>query len=530
MIRALSCASLLAAISASSFAQPVDSSPSFEISEIRSSAPQTNPYMRGGAVRGGRYEVKDASMLDLIGAAYEVQADRVIGGPAWLDTDRFDIAAKAPQGTTQANLNLMLRALLADRFKLTIHKDTKPLSAYALSVGKGKPKLREASGSGPPDCENKNPRGASTDFPYQEFVCRNITMEILAQVIREWSIPGRIENIPVVDSTELKGAWDFEIKWSNRAQLAFAGSDAIALVDALDKQLGLKLETKRIPLPVIVVDSVSQKPTPNPPDLAAKLPPPPPAEFEVADVRPSLPDAQERGTFQNGRMDLHGIPLKELIMAAWDINNNDLIAGVPKFAETAKYDIVAKASNDPKIAAEVDDPALRLMLQNLLKERFKLQTHMEERQVSAYTLSANKPKLQKADPANRTGCKEGPGADGKDPRVGNPMLNRLMTCQNMTMAQFAEQLPNRVSGYVRTQVFDQTGLDGPFDFTVAFSGVNLVRNNPAAANPADGATDPNGAISLQDALNKQLGLKLEMQKRPMQVLVVEHVEEKPTDN
>jgi len=117
----------LAVLSGAAFGQTALPKPAFEVADIRPSAKVTNPYMRGGAVRGGRYEVKDASMVDLITTAYGVQQDRVQGGPPWLDSDRFDIVAKAPAGATQANLNLMLQSLLEDRFKLVVHHDSKPL-------------------------------------------------------------------------------------------------------------------------------------------------------------------------------------------------------------------------------------------------------------------------------------------------------------------------------------------------------------------------------------------------------------------
>lgn len=501
-----------------------------EAADIHASAKVTNPGMHGGAVRGGRYELKDASMLELITTAYGVQADRVQGGPSWLSTDRWDIIAKAPEGATQANVNLMLQSLLADRFKLAVHNDNLPLPAYALTVGKGKPKIKEASesgaGAGQSGCQSQN-----SDDGYLHVTCRNAAMQSLADTLRLLEISGSLQVIPVVDSTGLQGAWDFDFKFTSRRQRALdeSASGIILLADAVDKQLGLKLEVQKIPLAVLVVDSVNQNASPNPPDTAAKLPPPPPAEFEVAEIRPSTPDEMPSGNFKNGRLDVRALPLKELIQAAWDINSEDLIAGVPKFAESAKFDIVAKASIDPKIASQIDDDTVLLMLRGLLIERFKLDTHMEERQVPAYVLSAVKPKLQKADPANRTECVEGPGADGKDPRVGNPMLNRLMTCHNMTMAQFAELLPNRVSGYVQTQVVDSTGLADPFDFTIAFSGVNIY-NNSIRRGPDGKAPEPNGALSLQDALSKQLGLKLKMQKRTAQVLVVDHVEQKPVDN
>jgi uncharacterized protein (TIGR03435 family) len=173
------------------------------------------------------------------------------------------------------------------------------------------------------------------------------------------------------------------------------------------------------------------------------------------------------------------------------------------------------------------------MLRVLLTERFQMKTHMETRPVSGYVLTAPKPKLQKADPENRMGCKEGPGADGKDPRIANPVLSRLLTCQNMTMARFAELLPQLANGYAHVPVLDSTALDGAYDFTISFSAVGLLQSGGPGRggdNPAAGVSDPNGALSLPDAINKQLGLKLELQKRPMQVLVIDHVEEKPTEN
>src|SRR5580704_4861027 len=84
---------------------PAGPKPAFEVADIHPSARVTNPYMRGGGVRGGRYEVKDASLLDLISTAYGVPYDRVQGGPPWLNSDRFDIIAKAPGDAAQATLN-----------------------------------------------------------------------------------------------------------------------------------------------------------------------------------------------------------------------------------------------------------------------------------------------------------------------------------------------------------------------------------------------------------------------------------------
>jgi uncharacterized protein (TIGR03435 family) len=93
-------------------------------------------------------------------------------------------------------------------------------------------------------------------------------------------------------------------------------------------------------------------------------------------------------------------------------------------------------------------------------------------------------------------------------------------------------LPQLANGYVHTPVLESTGLEGAYDFTISFSAVGLLQSGGGRGGDAPGAaaSDPNGALSLPDAINKQFGLKLELQKRPMQVLVIDHVEEKPTEN
>jgi uncharacterized protein (TIGR03435 family) len=185
------------------------------------------------------------------------------------------------------------------------------------------------------------------------------------------------------------------------------------------------------------------------------------------------------------------------------------------------------------------------MLKALIIDRFKLTTHMEDKPMDAYTLLADKPKLKKADPQNRTNWKEGPGPDGKDPRKETPALGRLVTCQNMTMSQLADLLPNIAGGYFQTvsrTVLDSTGVEGAFDFTLSFSGAGILNGNngggrggdgPRSAGPTDGAgaaSDPSGGMTLMDAMDKQIGIKLITTKRPVQVLVIDHIEQKPTDN
>jgi uncharacterized protein (TIGR03435 family) len=372
-------------------------------------------------------------------------------------------------------------------------------------------------------------------------VCKGMTMEDLVGQLR-FMAGGYTNNAIVVDSTGLKGAWDFELKWTPRAQLGQAGSDGISFFNAIDQQLGLKLEARQVPTPVLMVDSVNKTPIENPSGVAQSLPPPPPAEFDVADIKLSTPDAQPNGRLQpGGRVDLQGVTMKMLIQLAWDLNNGDdeLLAGGPKWLDTNRYSLIARSTtavtgSGNNMAVDIDD--LRLMLQALLKQRFKLVVHMEDRPVTAYTLVADKPKMQKADPANRTNCKEGPAAGAKDPRDTSPMLSRLVTCQNMTMGQLAEDLPRLAGGYIKVPVVDASGIEGAFDFTLSFTPIGRL-NGPgragdaaAAAGVTPAAADPSGGLSLFDALSRQLGVKLEMKKRPMPVLIIDSVQEKPSDN
>src|SRR5439155_19941919 len=97
-----------------------------------------------------------------------------------------------------------------------------------------------------------------------------------------------------------KGSWDFELKWTPPQLLPQAGADGISIFDAVDQQLGLKLDQQRVPTPVIIVDSVNQKPTDNPSGVAQNLPAPPPAEFDVADIKLRPPDTQQSVRLQPG--------------------------------------------------------------------------------------------------------------------------------------------------------------------------------------------------------------------------------------
>jgi uncharacterized protein (TIGR03435 family) len=528
-------------VSGAVFAQQPQNAPKFDAADInlRGRTGTTNqPVMTGGVLRGGRYDLRNATMLDLVATAYAIaDRDLIAGGPAWLERNRFDIAAKAPQGTSPADVRRMLQNLLADRFKLVVHQDTRPMTGYVLKPGKDKHKLKEAGGPGS-GCQGNPPPQPPPAIPLLTGSCKGVSMEQFAQTLRQ--IAGGYITAPVQDQTGLKGYWDFDVKFTPIQALPRAGADGISVFAMIEQQLGLKLDQGSVPTPVFVVESVNSEPTPNPSGVSAAIPSPPPMEFDVADIKLSQPDAPPRTRLlPGGRIEADGITMQQIMQLAWDITTDELVAGTPKWWTETKYSIIAKTSTAVSGVGQdtnVDIDDLKAMLRQLITERFQLKSHYEERPVTAYTLLADKPKMTKADPSNRTGFKEGPPAGQRDQR--NEILTRMVTVRNMSMPQFAEDLQRLAGGYIRVPVEDQTGLDGSYDFTLTFTPIGLLNgggrgrggDGGPAAGGAEAASDPSGGLSLFDAVRRQLGLKLEMRKRPMKVLVIDSIQQKPTDN
>ncbi|MGB7265471.1 MAG: TIGR03435 family protein [Terracidiphilus sp.] len=517
--------------------------PMFLAADVRRSPHMSEPWMDGPHLEGDRYVVYEATLADLIANAYGIDEGNVVGGPSWLEYDRYDITAKTAATTSGADQKLMLRALLTERFKLAVHNGTAPMPAYVLKVENGQPKLKPSESEGNAGCV---PQPQTPGAPPQlAFTCHNQMMAGLAQLLRNTRGGGYLDQ-PVVDGTGLKGSYDFELKWTPSGGRDRAGVVSVSIFDALESQLGLKLTLETAPRPVLLVDSANETPTPDPPGTDKVIPPPPPPEFEVAVITPAKPGGPHQGGIGRGRMDIHGLSLETLIQVAWDLNdsNKDAIANSPPWLGKDRWDMEAKMSSDDASEAakrppEADFKQLQLMLRTLLADRFHLKAHMEERMGTAYNLVAVSPRLTPADPKSRTRCKEGAGPDGKDPRMTNPVMNRLVTCQNMTMAELGDQLQSLADGYIYSTVQDKTGLKGGYNFTLSFSSVNNILNSggpsPSAQNAADGsgeplAADPNGAVSLFDAVRRQLGLKLEPEKRPVPVLVIDHIDETPTPN
>ena len=504
------------------FSQAAPAKLAFDIADVHPSprgdwSKTVSHWMQGPTLAGDRYQLRRATMLDLIRTAYNVDADKIYGGPSWIDYDRFGVIAKTKPGTRSATLRLMLQALLADRFHLVLKTETQPVPGYLLKTGKGSLQLKTPDdGTGSPGCQNSFPR--DNGVSYDNFQCRNMTMADFAAFLHR---PG---SLPVMDSTGLDGAWDIDFKYPSAS--VGAGFPGGGVMDALEK-LGLKLEPGKVPQSVLTVESVDELPSANLSEVTKALPPLPDPQFEVASIRPCEENISRSPQVQSGgRMTLTCIPPGILVSQAWNLAPFEQPVGAPKWwgGSTAhNITIVAKAPAD----ASSDRDTLNAMLRALLIERYKMAVHYEDRPMDVDTLVAVKPKLTKANPANRTGC-----ARENEIHPGQGAVIYL-DCKNMTMAQFAEQIQAyKVDLFY--PVVDGTGLDGAWDFMLTYEtarfGNQMARGGGADAGPVGVAEDPSGSILFADAIQQQLGLKLEVHKRPEPVLVIDHMEEFPTEN
>jgi hypothetical protein len=213
-----------------------------------------------------------------------------------------------------------------------------------------------------------------------------MTMAAFAQTLQD--LAQAYISLPVVDQTNLKGTWNFDLKWNGRNQALPNGTQRITVFDAIDQQLGLSLELGKAPAPVLVIDHVNETPTEDPTGVAQLLPPRE-TEFEVASVKPSRPDETSAAadaamdkSYRAGRFEVQAFPMNLLIATAWDIGYqyiDEMIVGAPKWINSARFDVLAKMS--PTIGSLGWDADVRLMLRALLIDRFRMKVHYEDRPV-----------------------------------------------------------------------------------------------------------------------------------------------------
>src|SRR6185312_9782839 len=155
--------------------------PEFTSADVHASAPATGRTNAQLSTARGHLELKTATLRDLIRYAYTVGEENVVGGPAWVAEARFDVIANAPNDATLESQQLMLRALLRDRFGLVIHRERRPLPAFSMTVAKRGVQMKRSSGAGPGRCV-----APANEAAYTAFSCRHMTMTELAANLVGW--------------------------------------------------------------------------------------------------------------------------------------------------------------------------------------------------------------------------------------------------------------------------------------------------------------------------------------------------------
>jgi uncharacterized protein (TIGR03435 family) len=325
-------AALLFFTSCADFAQTTAATPSFEVATIKPAAPPATSMGAGGGMRfairmgaqggpgtsdPGQITYSNLPLKNLLVNAFGVKTYQ-ISGPAWIDTERFDIVAKVPQGATKDDVKLMLQNLLSERFKLTLHREKKDLPMYALIVAKNGPKMKE-SPSDDPDSKDasgpQDPAAAAANDQRAKQVLENAVRNmkdgmpmppglVARQGMSMMMMPGRARissakqtmsqlaewlsnqlDRPVVDQTGLTKNYALTLEYSpesvgGRGPMGMAlppmpsggeggtppeadSQAAPTLFSALQEQLGLRLEQKKGPVDLLVVDHLEKTPTEN---------------------------------------------------------------------------------------------------------------------------------------------------------------------------------------------------------------------------------------------------------------------------
>ena len=235
------------------FAQAPEAKPAFDVASVK-------VISSGGGEGRGReaittspsgVTIKSAHLKSVVAWAYNLQPIQIVG-PGWMDSDTYDIVAKAPGEVTKDRLRLMMQTLLVNRFKLDFHRDTKEMPAYVLSVAKSGLKLKPSETPGTMQVKPNGKGGAAFS---------NVTLEQLIQMVSP------ILQGVVVDDSGLTGSYDFSLDLSsfmNGDVHPSSMEDMIAiLTQAANDQLGIKIEQKKVPATRLLVDHIERVPSEN---------------------------------------------------------------------------------------------------------------------------------------------------------------------------------------------------------------------------------------------------------------------------
>ena len=245
-------AGLLVLGACGAFGGPAEA-PAFEVASVKAIA------AAGGEGRGHEMvtpspsgvTMRNIALKSVVGWAYHLQSIQIVG-PAWLDNDRYDIVAKASGEVPKDTLRQMMQTLLAQRFKLEFHRDTKEMPAYVISIAKTGLKIKNSETTGEMDVKPNGKMGAA------------FSRVSLAQLTE--MVSSQLQGV-VVDQTGLKGTYDFTLDMSTLISSDFhptSMEDVITLIaQAASEQLGIKIEQKKVPAERLLVDHMERAPVEN---------------------------------------------------------------------------------------------------------------------------------------------------------------------------------------------------------------------------------------------------------------------------
>src|SRR5215472_2451976 len=226
----------------------------FEVASVKEVDHPVVPHAVSLIINHERLNIDAAALRQIIGLAFAIQRVRVQGGPPWIDEDLYDIVAKAGSAdVTRDEIREMLQSVLADRFKLFVHRETKDLPEYTLIPWKDGPKLKPA---GEQDATGITPEGSPNGG--RRFAFRKTSFTTLVNFL------ANTLNSPVIDKTGVPaGFYNFTLEWAEavpnqRPEDAGPLDSAPSLFKALQEQLGLKLEVKKVPIEVLIIDHIEK--------------------------------------------------------------------------------------------------------------------------------------------------------------------------------------------------------------------------------------------------------------------------------
>ena len=510
--------------------------PAFEVVSVKPNEPDERLRVNDWQPAAGRLVLRNLTPHVMLTFAYANTAtlflpdERLLGVPDWAGRERFTIEAIAGRPVTASDMQRMLRRVLVERFGLRVHLEQREQTAYRLTLARADrrlgPNLQPAEEG---TCEeSRRPRGGG-EWGTQELRC--VTLDLLALELAERL--GR----PVIDQTGLSGIFDGTLTYSPSAEelaviyrlapselppAAFAGP---SLTTALTEQLGLKLESTRAAIDVLVVDAID-RPTPNDApeasanaqgastvvaqSITAGTPAPlqPTLSFEIVSVKPntgsdtSIPSLP----IPPDGINLVNRPLESLVRYAYEIQFFRLV-DMPAWANQERFDITAKAGRP------ITDAERRLMVRQLLADRFGLNVHFEPREQTVYVMTR-----ARSDGSLGAGLKlrpECPAAADTCRSAGSAIVPAgRLSLKAATLDLLASGL---MSAVLESLVLNESRVDGYFDVELSW------RPDTATGDAADARP------SFVTAVEEQLGMKLTAQRRSVAALVIDRIE-RPTTN